>query len=177
MLRINEHFQYVKLLSSFCHESEKTVHDHPRNDAQKRAEGGQKSHDKNEDKRHGEPVLAAGRPEHFGHVLCRGVPPGPLEGAREEQVEGQRRPQAREGAQYRADDDCFLESFITHKHLVNSRQQTAYGSPIFYSVRADHRSRRRAAIRPPQTFKIVITTIVGGVLGAIWLGFKVMLGK
>jgi hypothetical protein len=27
------------------------------------------------------------------------------------------------------------------------------------------------------TFKLVVTTIIGGFLGAVWMGFKVMLGK
>ncbi len=42
-----------------------------------------------------------------------------------------------------------------------------------------HLRRWRKSVEQAQsyTFKIVITTIVGGVLGAIWLGFKVMLGK
>lgn len=42
-----------------------------------------------------------------------------------------------------------------------------------------HLRRWRKSVEQAQgyTFKIVITTIVGGFLGALWLGFKVLLGK
>jgi hypothetical protein len=48
-------------------------------------------------------------------------------------------------------------------------------------VKADfqHLRRWRKSVEQAQTytFKAVITVIVGGFLGAIWLGFKVMMGK
>jgi hypothetical protein len=42
-----------------------------------------------------------------------------------------------------------------------------------------HLRRWRKSVEQAQgyTFKIVITTIVGGMIGALWLGFKAMLGK
>lgn len=48
-------------------------------------------------------------------------------------------------------------------------------------LRADfqHLRRWRKSVEQAQsyTFKAVITVIVTGILGAVWLGFKVMLGK
>lgn len=48
-------------------------------------------------------------------------------------------------------------------------------------LRADfnHLRRWRRSVEQAQsyTFKTVITVIVGGLLGALWLGFKIMLGK
>jgi len=48
-------------------------------------------------------------------------------------------------------------------------------------LRADfqHLRRWRKSIEQAQgyTFKIIVTTIVGGFVGAVWLGFKTMLGK
>jgi hypothetical protein len=48
-------------------------------------------------------------------------------------------------------------------------------------VKADlqHLRRWRKSVEQAQTytFKAVITVIVGGFLGALWLGFKVMVGK
>lgn len=42
-----------------------------------------------------------------------------------------------------------------------------------------HLRRWRKSVEQAQsyTFKTIITVIVGGVLGAVWLGFKAMLGK
>lgn len=42
-----------------------------------------------------------------------------------------------------------------------------------------HLRRWRKSVEQAQsyTFKVVITTIAAGILGAIWLGFKVMVGK
>lgn len=42
-----------------------------------------------------------------------------------------------------------------------------------------HLRRWRRSVEQAQgyTFKVVITTIVGGVLGAIWLGFQAMLHR
>lgn len=48
-------------------------------------------------------------------------------------------------------------------------------------LRADfqHLRRWRKSVEQAQgyTFKIVVTAIVGGIVGAVWLGFKTMLGK
>lgn len=48
-------------------------------------------------------------------------------------------------------------------------------------LRADfqHLRRWRKSVEQTQTyaFKTIVTVIVGGVLGALWLGFKAMLGK
>lgn len=48
-------------------------------------------------------------------------------------------------------------------------------------LRADfqHLRKWRKSVEQAQgyTFNVVVTAIVGGVVGAIWLGFKTMLGK
>lgn len=48
-------------------------------------------------------------------------------------------------------------------------------------LRADlqHLRRWRKSIEQAQgyTFKIVVTSIVGGFIGAVWLGFKTLMGK
>jgi hypothetical protein len=48
-------------------------------------------------------------------------------------------------------------------------------------IRADfvHLRKWRKSVEQAQsyTFKTIITVIAGGVLGALWLGFKTMLGK
>jgi hypothetical protein len=48
-------------------------------------------------------------------------------------------------------------------------------------LRADflHLRKWRKSVEQAQgvTFKLVVTTIVGGLLGALWLGFKALLGK
>ena len=48
-------------------------------------------------------------------------------------------------------------------------------------IQADfaHLRRWRKSVEQVQgyTFKTIITAIIGGVLGALWLGFKTMLGK
>lgn len=48
-------------------------------------------------------------------------------------------------------------------------------------LRADfiHLRRWRKSVEQAQgwTFKVIVTTIIGGVVGAFWLGFKSMLGK
>ena len=48
-------------------------------------------------------------------------------------------------------------------------------------LRADfiHLRKWRKSVEQAQgwTFKVIVTTIIGGVLGAFWLGFKSMLGK
>jgi hypothetical protein len=48
-------------------------------------------------------------------------------------------------------------------------------------IRADfqHLRRWRKSVEQAQsyTFKTIITVIAGGVVGALWLGFKAMLGK
>jgi len=48
-------------------------------------------------------------------------------------------------------------------------------------LRADfqHLRRWRKSVEQAQgyTFKIVVTALVGGIVGAFWLGFKTMLGK
>jgi len=48
-------------------------------------------------------------------------------------------------------------------------------------LRADlqHLRRWRKSIEQAQgyTFKIVVTSIVGGIVGAVWLGFKTLMGK
>jgi hypothetical protein len=42
-----------------------------------------------------------------------------------------------------------------------------------------HLRRWRKSVEQAQgyTFKLVVTTIIGGSIGAVWLGFKAMLGK
>lgn len=48
-------------------------------------------------------------------------------------------------------------------------------------LRADfvHLRRWRKSVEQAQgwTFKVIVTTIVGGIVGACWLGIKTMLGK
>lgn len=48
-------------------------------------------------------------------------------------------------------------------------------------LRADfiHLRKWRKSVEQAQgwTFKVIVTTIIGGVVGAFWLGFKSMLGK
>lgn len=48
-------------------------------------------------------------------------------------------------------------------------------------LRADfiHLRKWRKSVEQAQgwTFKFIVTTIIGGIVGAFWLGFKTMLGK
>lgn len=48
-------------------------------------------------------------------------------------------------------------------------------------LRADfiHLRKWRKSVEQAQgwTFKVIVTTIIGGIVGAFWLGFKTMLGK
>jgi hypothetical protein len=50
-----------------------------------------------------------------------------------------------------------------------------------FELKADfsHLRRWRKSVEQAQsyTFKAVITVIVGGILGALWMGFKAMVGK
>ncbi len=98
------------------------VHDDPGYRTEQGAERGEETHDEHEDKRDREPVLAAGRPEHFGNVLCSRVAPRALERVGEEHIQGQGRTEGYERPCRRADDDCFFKSPVAHEHLVNSKQ-------------------------------------------------------
>jgi hypothetical protein len=72
-------------------------------------------------------------------------------------------------------DDVVLRTIVTMLTSFGIEEEDRV------ELRADfqHLRRWRKSVEHAQsyTFKAVITAIVGGLIGAVWLGLKVMLGK
>lgn len=73
-----------------------------------------------------------------------------------------------------------VETIVT-KAVEETLQRLGIEPSDHKEMQADfvHLRKWRKSVEQAQsyTFKTVVTVIVGGVLGAVWLGFKVMLGK
>jgi hypothetical protein len=93
---------------------EESVHDYTGRCTEQSTKSRQKTHYEDENERNSKVILSAGGTEHFGDVLHRGIAPRTLQGIREKQVHGESRAQRKQSSQYSTDNDCLLQTPVTH---------------------------------------------------------------